>query len=65
MFRYVDEHTKALHQSSELLKDSVVSLISKVGINLPMSDENNKTNKNLNKTIFELANNKVNSVKKF
>jgi len=64
MFRYVDEQTKALQQSSELLQDSVVSLISKVGINLRMSDENNSSDKNLNRTIFELTKDKMNNMKR-
>jgi hypothetical protein len=56
MFRYVGDHSDALQPSSnEILEDSVVSLISKVGINLPMSDKNYKIDENLNHTIFEIT----------
>lgn len=56
MFRYVGDHSDALQpSSSEILEDSVVSLISKVGINLPMSDKNHKSDENLNHTIFEIT----------
>jgi len=57
MFRYVGDYTDALHQSSNhhILDDSVVSLISKVGINFPMSDKNRRCDENLNRTIYEIT----------
>lgn len=61
MFRYMGEHTEDLQQSSELLEDSVVSLISKVGINLPMSDANSDEDKSLNRTIFEITQHRTNN----
>lgn len=64
MFRYMGEHTEELQQSSELLEDTVVSLISKIGINIPMSDTNHDDDKSLNKAIFELTQRKVNHSKK-
>lgn len=56
MFKYVGDYSDGLKRPSDkLLDDSVVSLISKVGINLPMSDKNHKCDDNLNHTIFEIT----------
>lgn len=56
MFRYVGDYSDALQQSSnEILEDSIVSLISKVGINFPMSDKNRHCDENLSQTIFEIT----------
>ena len=54
MFGYMREHTEDLHQTSELLEDSIISLISKVGINLQMSNDHDKDS-SLHKTIFEIT----------
>jgi len=55
MFRYVGDYTDELQPASDILDDSVVSLISKAGIDLPMSDKNRRCDENLNSTIFELT----------
>lgn len=55
MFRYVGDYTDELQPTSKILDDSIVSLISKVGIDLPMSDKNRRCDENLNNTIFEIT----------
>jgi len=55
MFRYIGDYTDELQPSSNILDDSVVSLISKAGIDFQMSDKNRRCDENLNSTIFEIT----------
>ena len=56
MFRYVGDCTDDLQlESDDILDDSVVSLISKLGIRFQMSDKNRRCDENLTKTLYEIT----------
>ncbi|MCI0515897.1 hypothetical protein L0128_22005 [candidate division KSB1 bacterium] len=56
MFKFFGECADTYEApNGTLLDDAVVSLISRIGINFPMSDQNQISNTNVPQTIFEIT----------